>query len=318
MREWIKLYTEIANDRKMCQLTDRQFRVCINLFALAGFVDDGGILPPLDDMAFQLRMTEQDLLDDLQALTRANIVIEDHAVWMLAHWIERQSKPPSDSPEAILERVRKHRAKLRNASVTPLQNVTSDCNEQCNAVTTRERENRIDKMRREEKEPAATPPPPSPAPKSASVKAPKPTTEQQAMFGALAETCQLDPKLKAAMIGKTAKRLTDAGYKPAQVTAFLTWWQAHDWRAKDSPYPSLAQVEDKLQQAQLPTPPKEHRNNGQSSSPGYGLTSLPKGKAAREPTAEEVATLGPLLAESRRLVAAAVRERAAQEAASAG
>jgi hypothetical protein len=152
MREWIKLYTEIVNDRKMCLLSDRQFRVCVNLFALAGIVDDGGILPPLDDMAFQLRVTEQDLMSDLRALARANILLVDDGVWMVAHWRNRQAKPPSDMPEAILARVKKHRAKTRNETVTPLQDVTKNVtpvtfgNEPCNAVTTRERE-------REEKEP---------------------------------------------------------------------------------------------------------------------------------------------------------------------
>ena len=67
MREWIKLYTEIAHDRKMAALTDRQFRVCINLFALAGLVDDGGVIPPIEDIAFQLRMADTDLCDDMQS-----------------------------------------------------------------------------------------------------------------------------------------------------------------------------------------------------------------------------------------------------------
>lgn len=136
MREWIKLYTEIAHDRKMAALTDRQFRVCVNLFALAGLVDDGGIIPPVEDVAFQLRMSESDLLTDMQALKAANILQEYQGVWLVMHWGDRQAKAPSASREAILERVHRYRAKQRNEDVTTLQNVTNVTP----FVTTRERE----------------------------------------------------------------------------------------------------------------------------------------------------------------------------------
>lgn len=139
MRTWIKLYTEIAHDRKMNQLSDRQFRACINLFALAGIVDDGGILPPVADMAYQLRIAEDELLEDMHILAQANILREFSGVWMVGHWRDRQAKPPSDSPEAILLRVHKHRAKQRNEDVTPLQNVTN-VTKNVTPVTTRERE----------------------------------------------------------------------------------------------------------------------------------------------------------------------------------
>jgi hypothetical protein len=150
MREWIKLYTEIAHDRKMCLLTDRQFRVCINLFALAGIEDDSGVLPSIADIAFQLRLEENVLLADMNALLSVDILTVFEGVWMIAHWHDRQAKPPSDSQEAILARVHKHRAKMRNEGVTPFQNVTENvttCNEPVTPVTTREREREREKER---------------------------------------------------------------------------------------------------------------------------------------------------------------------------
>lgn len=152
MKPWVKLWTEILHDRKMHQLTDRQFRVCLNLFAMAGIVDDDGELMPFDDMAFQLRMDPADLLSDLHVLRKANIVDEQDGEWWLVHYEFRQPQPPSAKPAAVLVRVHKHRAKLkaeRNAlrndgvtSVTTLQkSVTS--------VTTeiREEEKREEEMR---------------------------------------------------------------------------------------------------------------------------------------------------------------------------
>lgn len=68
------------------------------------------------------------------------------------------------------------------------------------------------------------------------------------MFGAVCETCELNPKLKAGMIAKTAKSLLDAGYTPAQVRAFKAWWLADAWRAEHTPVPTIAKLLDKLEQ----------------------------------------------------------------------
>jgi hypothetical protein len=121
MRYWIKLYTEITRDPKMGRLTDRQFRTCINLFAVAGETDDGGRLPPLPDMTWLLRLTDEQLAEDLAALTRVGILEERAGEWYVRKWAERQAKPPSDQRERVRERVTEHRKRQRNESVTTLQ-----------------------------------------------------------------------------------------------------------------------------------------------------------------------------------------------------
>jgi len=121
MRYWIKLYTEITRDPKMGRLTDRQFRTCINLFALAGEIDDGGKLPPLPDMTWLLRLTDEQLSEDLAALSRVGILEERDGVWHVRKWAERQAKAPSDQPERVRARVAQHRQRQRNEDVTPLQ-----------------------------------------------------------------------------------------------------------------------------------------------------------------------------------------------------
>jgi hypothetical protein len=75
-----------------------------------------------------------------------------------------------------------------------------------------------------------------------------PASDQQDMFGAIAETCELDPKLKRGMIAKTAKSLLDAGYTPEQVRGFKEWWLSDSWRAEHTPVPTIAKMTDKLQQ----------------------------------------------------------------------
>lgn len=72
---------------------------------------------------------------------------------------------------------------------------------------------------------------------------------QSDMFGAIAETCQLDAKLKAGQIAKQSKALLEAGYSPAQVRAFPVWWQSHDWRGKNGDVPTLAQLSEKIKQS---------------------------------------------------------------------
>ena len=80
-------------------------------------------------------------------------------------------------------------------------------------------------------------------------KQPKPPASAQAdMFGAICETCELDPKLKKGMIAKTAQTLLQAGYTPEQVRAFKEWWQSDAWRLEHTPVPSVAKLTDKLQQ----------------------------------------------------------------------
>lgn len=89
---WIKLYHEILDDPKMGRLTDRLFRRCMELFLLAGEQDQDGQLPLLPDMAWRLRLTEEELESDLFELQRINVVCPSGASWFVVHFAQRQSK----------------------------------------------------------------------------------------------------------------------------------------------------------------------------------------------------------------------------------
>jgi hypothetical protein len=53
---WLRLYTEVVSDPKVQRLPGEKFKAWINLLCVAGQND--GILPPLADLAFTLRVAE--------------------------------------------------------------------------------------------------------------------------------------------------------------------------------------------------------------------------------------------------------------------
>ena len=88
---WIKLYHEIIDDPKMGKLTDRLFRRTIQLFLIAGDFGDEGILPAVDDMAWRLRMSAEELETDLADLASTGIVHNSSDRWMVTKFTDRQA-----------------------------------------------------------------------------------------------------------------------------------------------------------------------------------------------------------------------------------
>lgn len=140
MRYWVKLWTEMLDDPKMGRLTDRQHRLCTNLFCLAGIVDNEGRLLSTADIGYKVRRSDlADLEADLQALAAVNILeCGEGGIWQLVHFGNRNERPPSAQPEAVKERVARYRETKRecNDDVTTLpKNVTSPCNDPVTSVT---------------------------------------------------------------------------------------------------------------------------------------------------------------------------------------
>ena len=106
-RTWIKLYVEIVDDPKMGRLSDGHWRIAIELFVLAGENGQDGILPPVEDMAWKLRRSVDELTTALNALSHVGIVDETPQGWNVTHFKDRQF---SES----FERVKR----FRNATVT--------------------------------------------------------------------------------------------------------------------------------------------------------------------------------------------------------
>jgi hypothetical protein len=106
---WIKLYHEILHDPKMERLTDHQYRRCIELFLQAGESDMGGLLPPVNDMAWTFRTTEEAMLVDLVELSKVGIVNQNNGRWIVTHFADRQD-PITPAEGMARLRDRRHKA----------------------------------------------------------------------------------------------------------------------------------------------------------------------------------------------------------------
>ena len=67
---WIKLHREVLYQRDINMISDCSFRLLINLWLLASEDETKeGILPPLEDIAWRLRLDEKKIIQSLQELT---------------------------------------------------------------------------------------------------------------------------------------------------------------------------------------------------------------------------------------------------------
>jgi hypothetical protein len=115
-RYWIKLYIEILDDPKMGRITDYLWRRAIELFLLAGENRNDGLLQPVADMAWRLRVDENRLLENLLALSEAGVVHETPEGWVVTNFCKRQAV------ETNAERQAKYRARERTHQVTGINN----------------------------------------------------------------------------------------------------------------------------------------------------------------------------------------------------
>ncbi len=129
-RFWIKLYLEILDDPKMARLPNHLWRRLVELFLLAGRQGNDGALPPVEEMAWTLRLSKDKLLEDLHSLAEIGVVhtcataagtgearggrnaagtkpAGQAELWFVTHFKERQT---SES----LERVRRYRQRYRD------------------------------------------------------------------------------------------------------------------------------------------------------------------------------------------------------------
>jgi len=101
---WVKLYVEILEDQKMGFLSDHLWRFLVELFLLAGKEERDGALPPVEGIAWALRMSKEQVLEDLKSLAETGVVQEVQAgLWYVTNFSKRQAASP------IQERVRRFR-----------------------------------------------------------------------------------------------------------------------------------------------------------------------------------------------------------------
>lgn len=126
---WIKMWLEALDDPKLTRLSLAEKGAWWSILQLAGKcaadgkVVSGGVGLDMDEIADALHIKTS---DDRQALESmiAKMEKRDSLMWngdvlTVVHWEERQRIPPSARPEAVAERVRRHRERQKGAH-TPI------------------------------------------------------------------------------------------------------------------------------------------------------------------------------------------------------
>jgi hypothetical protein len=139
------MYYEARTDRKLATLSDHEFRVWFNLLCFAAEQDERGIIPESDDYMLGIEVGAVDgpdlrlILDKLERLRivsrtpdwdAENEGDEDEygyqfGVVTFIHFDDRNHDKPSDHPDRVNERVKRHRQSKKesetpsNADVTP-------------------------------------------------------------------------------------------------------------------------------------------------------------------------------------------------------
>lgn len=95
-RYWEKLWHDIIDDIKLGPLPAELKWRFVQLIIMAGIQDEDGILPDLPDMAFRLRLTEEQLRSDLPTLARRELVelattADGRERWKLSGYEKRQA-----------------------------------------------------------------------------------------------------------------------------------------------------------------------------------------------------------------------------------
>lgn len=107
---WFRCYDELVDDPKVQMLSDRNFRALVNIWCLASRND--GALPPIDQVAFSLRMKAKQLSEIFGQLTAADLLEDEEGVVRPHNWAGRQFKSDVTDPTAA-DRNRRYRE--RNA-----------------------------------------------------------------------------------------------------------------------------------------------------------------------------------------------------------
>jgi DnaD/phage-associated family protein len=126
---WLKLYTEIRTDPKMQALSDLEFRTWINMMCLSAeskvrgvICIDTGLAYPVEGIARALYIGTDELTSCLNTFKKLRMIdVDQDGIITLTNFIIRQYDKPSDMPEEVAKRARKHQAKKGNAEIPPLK-----------------------------------------------------------------------------------------------------------------------------------------------------------------------------------------------------
>ena len=115
---WIKLYIEILDDPKVGMLPDAMKWRMVQLFLVARERNKDGLLGSISQVAWRLRVSEDDLIISMKTLADNGIVKDTPDGWMVINFVKRQA------PVAGKDRVGAFRE--RNKDVTKSYNNSNE------------------------------------------------------------------------------------------------------------------------------------------------------------------------------------------------
>lgn len=129
---WIKMWLEALDDPKLTRLSLAERGAWWGILKLAGKchaggkIVSGGLGLDIDEIADALHIKssgDRQALDSMIAkMEKRGSLRRNESVLIVVHYEERQRIPPSATPEAVAERVRRHRGRLKEGAkgkITP-------------------------------------------------------------------------------------------------------------------------------------------------------------------------------------------------------
>jgi len=120
-RQWVKLHVDMLSHPGTGRLSDSAFRAWVTVLLMAGRVDDDGQAGTVDDLAWQLRWTSEQV-DAALAETNGRIIRTGEAL-QVRDWAEWQAERDT-SAAARMARYRE-RKKATEHGVTPVHSAAS-------------------------------------------------------------------------------------------------------------------------------------------------------------------------------------------------
>ena len=112
MTRWYRIYDDLVHDPKVQRLEPSLFKTLINLWCLTSA--NGGVLPPVDEIAFKLRINPQKAQRTLDRLIAEALLDQDEPGIRPHNWNQRQYKSDDST-----SRVKRFRDRFRNVAKTP-------------------------------------------------------------------------------------------------------------------------------------------------------------------------------------------------------
>jgi hypothetical protein len=213
--EWWRFYTDVLSERRLFTMPAELYRQWTMLLCL--YRQAGDTMPPVNDIAFALRITEAEAADAIRSLIDDWQLLDETPDGIVPHnWPSRQFKSDSSTP-----RVQRHRANRDADGETAMKRYTAVSP----AVTATPPESDTDTDTDTEQRDTARVAPAAPV-----VVAEQP----YGIWLALCEECGADPAERAPSYRSkqlaVAKRLLEQGYGEDKVRRCVRYLLSEEWR----------------------------------------------------------------------------------------